>query len=274
MLHAAISELTTFRWELADELDQLPRHGFESLSIWRTKLSDLGLERAKALLRQAGLRVSSLQWAGGFTGSDGRSFLDSVEDALEAIDTAAEIGADVLVIHSGCRSGHTRGHAHRLLADALDILAPEALARGVTLAVKPMHPAAAAGCDFLNDLGHAKRWVERFDHPAVRLSLDLWQFGHDPLLPALLAELVPLTAVVQVADCRGLPSADRERLPPGYGTLRLGALVTALVEQGYTGAFEFEIIGEAIEALGYDKVLKQARLAADAWSRRIHSAAI
>lgn len=269
MLHAAISELTTFRWELADELDHLVRHGFDSLSIWRTKLSDVGLERAKCLIRQAGMRVSSLQWAGGFTGSEGRSFRDGVDDAREAIDAAAELGSDVLVIHSGCRGGHTRGHAHRLLGDALDMLAPEALARGVTLAIKPMHPAASAGCDFLNDLGHAKRWVERFDHPAVRLSLDLWQFGHDPALPAVLGDLVPLTAVVQVADRRGLPSTDRERLPPGQGTLRLGGLVTAMVEHGYTGAFEFEFVGEAVEALGYDHVLGQARLAADAWSRRV-----
>lgn len=274
MLQAAISELTTFRWELADELEHLARHGFDRLSLWRTKLSDLGVDQAKTLLRQAGMRVSSLQWAGGFTGGDGRSFRESVADALEAIETAAELDADVLVVHSGCRGGHTRTHAHRLLADALDVLAPEAFSRGVTLAIKPMHPVAAAGCDFLTDLGHAARWISRFDHPAVRLSIDLWQFGHDPALPALLADLVPLTAVVQVADSRGLPSAERERLPPGQGSLRLETLVMSLIEHGYTGDFEFELVGEAVESLGYDQVLRQTRLAADAWSRHIPAAAM
>ena len=273
MLQAAISELTTFRWELADELEHLARHGFDRLSLWRTKLSDLGVDQAKTLLRQAGVRVSSLQWAGGFTGGDGRSFRESVDDALEAIETAAELDADVLVVHSGCRGGHTRSHAHRLLADALDVLAPEAFSRGVALAIKPMHPVAAAGCDFLTDLGHAAHWVRRFDHPAVRLSIDLWQFGHDPALPSLLGDLVPLTAVVQVADSHGLPSAERERLPPGYGSLRLETLVMSLIEHGYTGDFEFELVGEKVESLGYDQVLGQARLAADAWSRRIPATA-
>jgi sugar phosphate isomerase/epimerase len=269
MLQVSISELTTFRWELADEIDRLAHHGFDALSIWRTKLSDIGPGRAATLLRKAGMRVSSLQWAGGFTGSDGRSFRDSVEDALQSIETAAALEADVLIVHAGCRGGHTRGHAHRLLADALEVLAPEALARGVTLAIKPMHPAAADGCDFLNDLAHAVRWIGRFDHPAVRLSLDLWQFGHEAGLEASIADLVPLTAVVQVADRRGLPSADRERLPPGQGTLRLGSLVAALVEHGYAGDFELEFVGEAVESLGYEQVLGQARLAADAWNRRI-----
>ena len=140
---------------------------------------------------------------------------------------------------------------------------------GVTLALKPMHPAAAAGCGFLTHLSDAMEWVDRFDHSSVRLSLDLWQFGHDPATPSLLPDLVPLTAIVQLADCCGLPSADRERLLPGQGTLRLGPLVTSLVEHGYTGDFEFEIMGEAVESLGYEEVLRQARLASAAWTRRL-----
>ena len=66
-----------------------------------------------------------------------------------------------------------------VLADALDVIAPEAFARGVTLALKPMHPAVAAGGSFLTSPVEAAAWVERFDHPGVRIALDLWQFGHD-----------------------------------------------------------------------------------------------
>jgi sugar phosphate isomerase/epimerase len=76
-----------------------------------------------------------------------------------------------------------------------------------------------------------------------------------------------------VADSHGLPSAERERLPPGYGSLRLETLVMSLIEHGYTGDFEFELVGEKVESLGYDQVLGQARLAADAWSRRIPATA-
>ena len=269
MVHASISELTTFRWDLADELDHLVRHGFESISLWRTKLSDVGVASARSLLHQAGVRVSSLQWAGGFTGGDGRSFCESVDDALEAIDDAAQLEADVLVVHSGCRGGHTRSHAHRLLAEALDVLAPEAFARGVTLALEPMHQAVAAGGSFLTSPAEALAWVERFDHPAVRIALDLWHFGHDRSLLGQVGRLAPLTALVQVADGRGAPQGGAERLPPGQGTHPLAAVVAALIEQGYGGAFEFSAVGDAVEALGYDEVLRQASLTAAAWSRLV-----
>ncbi|NDC53406.1 MAG: sugar phosphate isomerase/epimerase [Planctomycetia bacterium] len=269
MVYASISELTTYRWELADEIELIARHGFDSISLWRTKLSDVGVAAAAALLDQAGLRVASVQWAGGFTGGDGRSFAESVDDALEAVDAAGRLGADVLVVHSGCRGGHTGSHARRLLADALDVLAPEALARGVTLAVKPMHRSAAAGGSFLTTPVEAAAWVERFDHPAVRMVLDLWHFGHDRGLVPLLDRLVPSTALVQVADRRGPPQADAERLPPGQGDLPLSALIASLVERGYAGAVEFSAVGEAVESLGCEEVLRQASATAAAWGRLV-----
>lgn len=269
MVHASISELTTFRWDLADELDHLVRHGFDAISLWRTKVSDIGVAAAKTLLQQAGVRVASLQWAGGFTGGEGRSFRESVDDALEALDAAAELEADVLVVHSGCRGGHTRSHAHRLLAEALDVLAPEAFARGVTLGIKPMHPAASAGGSFLTSPAAAADWVEGFDHPAVRLALDLWHFGHDRNLIGQIGRLAPLSALVQVADGRGAPFPDAERLPPGQGTHPLAALVAAFVEQGFDGTFEFAPVGEAVETLGYDEVLRRVSVTAAAWNQLV-----
>jgi len=269
MVHAAISELTMFRWDLEAETEGLVRHGLHAISLWRTKLSDIGVHAARSLLQQAGVGVSSLQWAGGFTGGDGRSFGDAVDDALEAVEAAAELAADVLVVHSGCRGGHTRSHALRLLADALDVIAPEAFSRGVTLALKPMHPAVAAGGSFLTSPAEAAGWVERFDHPGVRLALDLWQFGHDRSLFGGLGRIVPLTALVQVADGRGSPWPDAERLPPGQGTHPLAALVAAIIEQGYSGPFEFAPVGEAVEAVGYDEVLRQVSVTAAAWSRLV-----
>lgn len=269
MVHASISELATFRWELADEVEHLVEHGFDSIALWRTKVSDIGAAAAGAVIRQAGLRVSSLQWAGGFTGGDGRSFGESVDDALEAIEAAATLGAEALVVHPGCRGGHTKSHAHRLLADALDILAPVALAEGVTLALKPMHAAVAAAGSFLASPAEAAAWIDRFDHPAVRLALDLWHFGHDARLPAGLAELAPRIAVVQVADGHGAPHADAERLPPGQGILPLAGLVAGLVEHGYAGAVEFSPVGETVESLGYDRVLRHLSTTATAWGRLV-----
>ena len=269
MFHVAISQLTMSRCELPEEIASLAGHGFECLSLWRAKLSDIGHTAAASMLTEAGIRVSSLQWAGGFTGGDGRTFAESIEDAVEAIDVAAAVGAPVLVVHSGCRGGHTRSHARRLLVHALEKLAPLAGRAGVVLAVKPVHAAAAPGCSFLTRVVDALDLIEDLADPAVRMAADLWQFGDDPALPRLLPRLAAATAVVQVADRIGPPTSELERLPAGHGTLPLESLVLALIDHGYGGAFEFDAVGEAVATLGYDRVLKETRKVADAWATAV-----
>jgi sugar phosphate isomerase/epimerase len=269
MFHVAISQLTMSRCELPEEIASLAGHGFECLSLWRAKLSDIGHTAAASMLTEAGIRVSSLQWAGGFTGGDGRTFAESIEDAVEAIDVAAAVGAPVLVVHSGCRGGHTRSHARRLLVHALEKLAPLAGRAGVVLAVKPVHAAAAPGCSFLTRVVDALDLIEDLADPAVRMAADLWQFGDDPALPRLLPRLAAATAVVQVADRIGPPTSELERLPVGHGTLPLESLVLALIDHGYGGAFEFDAVGEAVATLGYDRVLKETRKVADAWATAV-----
>jgi sugar phosphate isomerase/epimerase len=269
MFHVAISQLTTSRWELPEEIARLADHGFDRLSLWRAKLSDHGSAAAASLLTSAGMRVSSLQWAGGFTGSDGRTFAESVEDAAEAIETAAAVGAPVLVVHSGCRGGHTRAHARRLLVQALEMLAPIAGAAGVTLAVKPMHATAASGCSFLTHLVDALELVEDAADPAVRMAFDLWQFADDPGLVRLLPRLAAATVVVQVADRNGPPTSELERLPAGHGSLPLESLALAFIDHGYGGDFEFDPVGDTVASLGYERVLAETRRVTDAWAAAV-----
>lgn len=280
MLDIAISQLTTLRWDLPRELAGVVDHGFSSLAVWRPKLPDAGAIAAAEALAATGLRASSLQGAGGFTGGDGRTFAESVADAVEAIEAAAILGAaataarpPVLVLHAGCRGGHTRTHAMRLLHDALAALVPVARREGVMLALEPLHAAAEPGCGFIAGLDGALEVVAAHDERALGIVLDLWHFADDPGLVARLPRLASAVALVQVADRCGPPSPTGDRLPAGHGTLPLERLVTTLVHHGYRGHFEFDPVGEAVEMLGYDGVLGDTRVVADAWGARIAESA-
>lgn len=268
MFEFAISQMTTARWDLSSEIERCARHAFDAISVWRPKISDVGADVAAAMIAGAGLRVSSVQWAGGFTGGDGRSFDESVADALDAIDMAETLAAPVVVVHGGCRGGHTRSHARRLLAQALDLLAEPARRAGVCLAVKPMHPAMSAGCCFLGRLADAVDLLEGLDDPTARLALDLWHWGDDPAIRGLLPRIAALTAVTSVADRVGPPTAAADRLPAGHGRLPLEGLLADLAALGCRGGVEFDPVGEAVEILGYDGVLAETRIVASAWEAR------
>ena len=134
----SINELTTYRWSFEEDVDHYVAAGIHAIGVWRQKLSDFGEEKGIERLADSGLGVSSLQWAGGFTGSDGQSHQDSISDARAAIQLAAAMHAECLVVYSGSRAGHTSNHARRLLTGALQRLLPVACEFGVTLAIEPM----------------------------------------------------------------------------------------------------------------------------------------
>lgn len=265
MFPVAISQLTTSRWDLEEELEHLADQGFDRISLWRPKVSDLGTAAASALLRRSGVGVSSLQWVGGFTGGDGRTFVEALSDAVETIEAAATLAAPVVIVHSGCRGGHTRTHARRLLVQALERLAPTAASVGVSLALKPFHAATAPDSSFLRDLPETLDIIGQVDHPAVGMALDLWHFADSPDLGPLLPGVAESAKVVQVADRAGPPTGEIERLPVGHGELPLEQVVLSLIELGYGGGFEFDPAGEAVATLGYRRVLAETRRTADAW---------
>ncbi len=159
------------------------------IAVWRQKLSDFGEEKGIELIAECGLRSPALLWAGGFTGSDGRSHRESVDDAHEAIRLAAQLKAPCVVVYSGPRAGHTHNHARRLLTNALKELLPHAAEAGVCLAIEPVHSRCAAQWTFLTDLGETVSLLEQLGHPQLKLAFDTYYFGADQVVIAAIRAL-------------------------------------------------------------------------------------
>jgi sugar phosphate isomerase/epimerase len=251
----SMNEVTTYRWPLEEDVRRYVAAGYEGIGVWRPKLSDYGEENAVDLIAESGLRVTNLLWAGGFTGSDGRSSDDSVQDALQAIRTAGALGAGCLVVYPGGRNNHIYRHAERLLRSSLDQLLDFAADADVTLAIEPMHKTCAADWTFLTDLESTIALVESYNSPFLKIVFDTYHFGHDQAVLANLDELVPHIGVVHLGDRAEVHGLDQDRRPLGTGRLRLAELIRSLVEAGYTGDFDVELFGREIALGRYDEVL-------------------
>ena len=114
MSRLSMNEMTTYRWSFEEDLQHYRAAGIPAIGVWRRKLSDFGEQRGIELLQESGLAVSNLMWAGGFTGSEGHTYRESIDDAAEAIRLAGAMAAKCVVVYSGARAGHTHNHARRL----------------------------------------------------------------------------------------------------------------------------------------------------------------
>jgi sugar phosphate isomerase/epimerase len=266
MARLAISELTTFRWSFEEDVEHYRAAGVSAIGVWRQKLTDLGDEKGAELLVQAGLVASSLQWAGGFTGSNGLSYEDSLTDARQAIITAEKLRTRCLIIHSGARNDHTHNHARRLFRQALNKLLPLAEERGITLALEPMTSGCGGDFTFFNCLDEALELVSKHGSPALGITLDTYYWGLHPQLLECLPLLVPHLALVQLGDARQPPHGEPNRCQLGDGQIPLRQIVESIVAAGYDGFFEVELIGEEIEAADYQNVLSRSLRTFQEWT--------
>lgn len=259
MARISMNEMTTYRWSFEEDVRLYSQIGFDAIAIWRQKLSDFGEERGVELVSESGLAVSSLMWAGGFTGSDGRSHKESIHDALEALRLAGQLQASCLVVYSGHRAGHTHNHARRLLNNALETLLPVAAELGVDLALEPMHCGCAGEWTFLTEIRDTIELIRAHQSDRLKMVFDTYCFGACDDVLEQLEGLVDHLAVVQLADGRQPPDGEQNRSPLGRGQVPLDRIVDALLRAGYAGYFDIKLMGEEIEIADYEQLLKQSK---------------
>jgi sugar phosphate isomerase/epimerase len=255
----SMNEVTTYRWSLDQDIGRYEAAGYGGIGVWRQKLADYGEGPGIDRLAESCLRVTNLLWAGGFTGSDGRSYQESVDDAAHAVRLAAAMEAGCLVVYPGGRNNHITRHAERLLYTAMDPLLDLAEAADVTLAIEPMHPACAAEWTFLTDMESTIRFIDRFKTPRLKLVLDTYHFGLDPVVRQNLAEILPYTAMVHLGDRCDASTLDHQRCPLGSGVVPLKQMVRELQMAGYEGDYDVELFGQDIELCDYGQLLEDSR---------------
>ncbi|MGD9722490.1 MAG: sugar phosphate isomerase/epimerase family protein [Pirellulales bacterium] len=261
MAGLSINEVTTYRWTFEEDVAQYRACGIEAIGVWRQKLADFGEAKGVELLADSGLAVSNLLWAGGFTGSDGHSYHESLADARHALKLAAALGTRQLVVYSGSRNGHTQNHARRLFVAALGDLLPLAADLDVTLCVEPMHPSCAEDWTFLTDLDDAVALVKGVGNPFLKLVFDTYHWGHACDIAARVGPLAEHIGIVHLSDGTCAPNCEQNRHRLGDGDVPLACIIQSLRKAGYDGYYDVELFGETIENSDYRQLLECSKRA-------------
>ncbi|MCW2948452.1 MAG: putative endonuclease protein [Actinoallomurus sp.] len=249
MNRLSLNQWTTRRWSVAEAVDGCVRHGIPAIGLWREHVAEHGLDATAALVRDAGLRVSSLCRGGFFTGEDW------LEDNRRAIDEAAALDAACLVLVPGGLPDGSRdlAGARARVADALSELAPYAGQRGVRLALEPLHPVYCADRAVVSTLKQALDLAP----PEVGVVVDAFHVWWDPEVHEQIARAGERIASFQVCDFLVPLPADvlLGRGMMGDGVIDFAPLRAAVDAAGYTGDIEVEIFNADVWAADPDEVL-------------------
>jgi hypothetical protein len=153
--------------ELAAELGRLQLQGVRYVALRRQQLLWIHRGRLQAMLADAGMSVSSVGFGGGFTGSMGVSFEESLEDTARAVDLAMELGARSLIVLPGNRGLFTNNHIQRSVRMGLQAAISHAGQYPLTLLV-PTSTLLGDGRDMFASPGSMMNWLGRQTGPRVQ----------------------------------------------------------------------------------------------------------
>ncbi len=232
------------QWDLPQAIEGCVRHAIPAIAPWRDKLAAYGLGNAVRHIRDAGLAVSSLCRGGMFTAADAAGRMAAIDDNRRAIDEAAALGAQSLIMVVGGLPPGSKDlpGARAQVRDGLAAVLPHARAAGVGLALEPLHPMACADRAVLSTAAQALTLAEALGD-GVGVALDCYHVWWDPALAGSIAACAGRILGFHVSDWR-LETRDTvfDRGMMGDGVIDLCGIRGMVEAAGYHGLIEVEIM--------------------------------
>ncbi len=178
--------MTNKPWSLDECCRNYANAGFGGVSIWRDvvdrKQRGVGLDEAVRIVNGSGLDVPAYVRGGFFPAADLSNRMSAIEDNKRALDEAAALGANQLVLVVGAVPGMPLAEARGQVADGIAASLPHAEAVGVKLSIEPLHPMYAADKSCINRMAEARALCTELDHPMLGIAVDVYHVWWDPEL--------------------------------------------------------------------------------------------
>nr|WP_295891014.1 sugar phosphate isomerase/epimerase family protein [uncultured Devosia sp.] len=251
MLMTEISlNLATTRqvWGFAEAVDGCLRAGITAISPWRDQIAAVGLAEAANIVKTNKLQVTGVCRGGMFPAETAAGRQANIDDNLRAIDEAAALNADCLVLVVGGLPGSSKDivGARQMVTDGIAAMLPHARASGVKIAIEPLHPMYAADRACVNTIDQALDICETLGE-TVGVAIDVYHVWWDPYLARAIARAGRMKRIFAHHICDWLvPTKDMllDRGMMGDGVIDLPGIRKMIEDAGFHGPQEVEIFSQ------------------------------
>lgn len=249
MIHPRLSvnALSSIKWSFEQDLALWRALGVTRAGLLISKLG--GDRQAKvSQLRAAAIRPSTLVTCS-FALAKPETWQQTRTEMNEWVDLVAGLeGGSVY-----CTPGRTTGAAWRdvlkVFVEAIGPCVEYAHNRGVKLAIEP---SLRTDVSFVNTMRDA---IDVAEATGLGLIADFGNCWMERDLREVLKRAAPHITLVQICDVRiGGPGG---RVHVGEGDLPLDRLMQEVLDSGYVGLFDLEVLGPSIEDEGYEPALRR-----------------
>jgi sugar phosphate isomerase/epimerase len=229
----------------AAAVDACLAQGITAIAPWRDQVEAIGLNEAAQIVKMNGLQVTGLCRGGMFPATDKTGLAAAIDDNKRAIDEAAALGADCLVMVVGGLPGASKdiAAARAMVADGLAAVLPYARACKLPLAIEPLHPMYAGDRACVNTLEQALDLCDALG-AGVGVAIDVYHTWWDPKIRSQIARAGRNRQIFAHHICDWLiPTRDLllDRGMMGDGVINLKQIRADIEQAGFHGPQEVEI---------------------------------
>ncbi len=256
----SINQYSLRQLDLEEFLEECQRQEISQIGLWREKVNEVGVEKAKTLVAKAGLKISSLCRAGFFPYDNEAQRRKAIEENRKVIDEAVALGTQLVVLVCGGIAAAGLAASRAMVKEGIVDLAPYAAERGIRLGIEPLHPMFAADRSVIVTLAQASELAAGFSSEIVGIIVDAYHVWWDPALEQQIARAAGRIFGFHVSDwIAPLPDILNGRGLMGDGYIHLPEILAMVERAGYQGPIEVEIFNQSLWQLSGRRALEQIK---------------
>lgn len=239
-----IHTITTKPWKIEEAAENFAAAGVTGITIWRDAITSPGPKEAGHLIRENGLTIVSYCRGGFFPHPQGDGRKKAIDENLQIIDEAAELGAPLIVLVCGSSAVQPLSESRNQIKKGIEALIPHCEETGIKLAIEPLHPMYADSRSAVNTLKQANELAEYFQSPYVGVAVDVYHIWWDPELEQQIYRCGKNNNIFAFHICDWkVPTVDmlNDRGLMGEGCIPIRQIRSWVESAGFNGFNEVEI---------------------------------
>ncbi len=237
----SVNSISSLHQSLDEDFALWDALGIDHVGLMDDKLAAAGWDQARARIAGAGLRVSNVAGA-------------RIPLRTETIELAASTGATTICLNTGSATSPEWDEAAAAFARAIEPFAAVARGLGVTLAIETTNPLRRE-TSFVHSLQDT---VDVARDSGIGVVIDFYSTWSERHFADVVRKNIDMVTLVQVSDYT-IGSHDMpNRSVIGDGDIPLERLFGILLDAGYGGSFDLEILGPRIESEGYSAAIRRS----------------
>ena len=255
----SIDSMCTFTWSFDQDLALWKDLGVRHAGLLIAKMADAPTEKF-ARLRAAGIQSSTVI-VNSFDLRDPNSWEKTRANHVAMLDLVAATGGHSIYFTPGRTTGAPWRDVMDIFARAVAPSVAYARKRGVHIAIEP---SLRTDVSFVNNIRDA---IDVAEHTGIEIVADFGNMWMERDAREVLKRAAPHLALVQICDViiggSGRPPPGG-RVHIGEGELPIRRLMHEVLDSGYQGVFDLEVLGPLIEKEGYDAAVRRGVASASA----------